>query len=281
MKAVIVAALIFGYTSVSAVIGTQQIVISDADAGWIGNKIFHNECGGKNEYLISWNDGEDFISLGIGHFIWYPDNKIGPFDESFPGLLEFIKENRRKLPDWLRDPETSRCPWQSKDELLRDLQSPKVRELRTFLIETRDLQLIFIANRLKNALPKILKTAPKEARFRIEQQFYRMASTPAGVYALVDYVNFSGEGILATERYKGKGWGLLQVLERMNGTEDGPQAIREFVQAAKETLAERVRNSPPERNEQRWTRGWRNRLNTYIDAIENNPGSPNKKEIAL
>ncbi|MBU1037693.1 MAG: hypothetical protein KJ994_01440 [Candidatus Omnitrophica bacterium] len=274
MKAVVVAALIFGYTSVSAAIGTQQIVISDADAGWIGNKIFHNECGGKNEYLISWNDGEDFISLGIGHFIWYPDNKIGPFDESFPDLLEFIKENRRELPDWLRDPETSRCPWQSKDELLRDLQSPKVRELRTFLIETKDLQLIFIANRLKNALPKILKTAPEEARFRIEYQFYRMASTPAGVYALVDYVNFSGEGVLATERYKGKGWGLLQVLERMNGTEDGPRAIREFVQAAKETLAERVRNSPPERNERRWTRGWRNRLNTYIDAIDNNPGYP-------
>jgi hypothetical protein len=154
---------------------------------------------------------------------------------------------------------------------LQDLESKKVKELRAFLVETKDLQLLFIVNRLKAALPKILKAAPEETRSSIEQQFYRMASTPAGVYALVDYVNFSGEGVLATERYKGRGWGLLQVLERMNGTEDGAQAIREFAQAAEDILTERVNNSPPQRNEQRWLCGWKKRLSTYIQVMENCP----------
>ncbi len=259
--------IIIGSLAVSTAGVAQQIFLTDQEAAWIGNKIFSNECGGKDKYLIAWNDGEDFISLGIGHFIWYPENKIGPFDESFPSLVKFIKEDGRELPGWLQSSEVLRCPWQSKDEFLRDLQSSKVHELRTFLMETKDLQLLFIINRLKGALPKILKAAPEEKRSRIEGQFYRLAATPAGIYALIDYVNFSGEGVLATERYNGQGWGLLQALERMNGTEDGAQAIREFAQADEEVLTERVNNSSPERNEQKWLRGWRMRLKTYIQAI--------------
>ena len=29
---------------------------------------------------------------------------------------------------------------------------------------------------------------------------------------MIDYVNFKGDGLKPTERYKGEGWGLLQVL---------------------------------------------------------------------
>ena len=83
--------------------------------------------------------------------------------------------------------------------------------------------------------------------------------------AITDEVSrFKGEGALTTEMYKGQGWGLLQVLERMKGTENGIQAVQEFVKAAGEILTERVNNSPPEKNEQRWLPGWKNRLNTYI-----------------
>ena len=271
IKVMLAGVIILGSFVVSTISMSQQISLTDREAEWIGNKIFCNECGGKDKCLITWNDGEDFISLGIGHFIWYPENKIGPFDESFPSLLKFIKESGRELPGWLKESEDPRCPWQTKEEFLQDLQSPKVHELRTFLMETKDLQLLFIVNRLKGALPKILKIAPEEARSHIEQQFYRLAATPAGIYALVDYVNFSGEGVLATERYEGRGWGLLQVLERMKGSEDGAAVIHEFTQAAEETLTERVNNSPPERNEQKWLCGWKKRLNTYIQAVAECP----------
>lgn len=244
----------------------QQISLNDGQAEWVGNKIFYNECGAKIENLIAWNEGEDFISLGIGHFIWYSKGKPGPFDESFPALLKFIKERGGAIPGWLKKSEDPHCPWRSREEFLRPSQDPKVRDLREFLIETRSLQLRFIVDRLNNALPKMLKAAPEELRPGIEWQFYRMAATQAGIYALVDYVNFKGEGTLATESYKGHRWGLLQVLERMNGSESGAQAVREFAQAAEDLLTDRVNNSPPPRNEKKWLAGWKKRLNTYIDA---------------
>ena len=78
IKIMLLAIGVLGCITVQIVTGVQQIALTDADAKWIGNKIFYNECSGKKEYLIDWNDGEDFISLGIGHFIWYPENKIGP-----------------------------------------------------------------------------------------------------------------------------------------------------------------------------------------------------------
>jgi len=249
----------------------QQISLTDAQADWIGNRIFLNECGGKEENIVCWNEGEDFMSLGIGHFIWYPKYKKGPFDESFPAMLKFLEERGAILPDWLKKEDGSYCPWRSREEFLLDRQNPKIRDLRKVLNLTRALQLRFIIDRLNKALPNMLAAAPKMSRSEIEKQFYRTAATPAGLYALVDYVNFKGEGILSTEGYGGRGWGLLQVLEGMEGSEAGEPAIREFVRVAEGLLTERVINSPPGRNEERWLAGWKNRLNTYIDSIPDIP----------
>jgi len=95
----------------------------------------------------------------------------------------------------------------------------------------------------------------------VQHNFGRIAAQPNGVYALVDYVNFKGEGTLVTERYKGEGWGLLQVLETMG---EGP-ALQEFSRAADKVLTRRVQNSPPERGEQRWLAGWRSRVRSYAE----------------
>ena len=38
----------------------------------LGQRIWKNECAGSVQGLVSWNEGEAFPSLGIGHFIWYP-----------------------------------------------------------------------------------------------------------------------------------------------------------------------------------------------------------------
>src|SRR5213078_1952230 len=97
-------------------------------------------------------------------------------------------------------------------------------------------------------------------RENVQIQFGRVDSSPQGCYALVDYVNFKGEGALATERYQGHGWGLLQVLENMHGTQS---ALDEFAASAKTTLRRRVANSPPERGEARWLPGWLARVDGY------------------
>src|SRR5438552_2458271 len=86
----------------------QNIAVSKKEAAAIGRKVWRNECGGTVEGLTSWNAGENFASLGIGHFIWHPQGVNGPFDESFPKLLRFFESNGIKSPSWL-SPEV-KCP---------------------------------------------------------------------------------------------------------------------------------------------------------------------------
>jgi hypothetical protein len=227
----------------------------------LGRKIWYNECRGTYTGLTSWNQGEEFASLGIGHFIWYPENHEGPFQESFPLLLEYLERHGVVLPDWLTVSVGS--PWASREEFRTDLHSERMTELRRLLSRTMPLQARFIVERLRAALPKMLAGLPRAERRRVRFQFYRMAKQPAGIYALVDYVNFKGEGLKPQERYNGHAWGLLQILQAMNGTAPGRPALDEFARCADHVLTRRVRNSPPERNEARWLPGWRQRLRTY------------------
>jgi hypothetical protein len=240
-------------------VGGSSIRLSDAQAQEIGRRIWQNECAGTVEGLTSWNVGEDFPSLGIGHFIWYPTGTTGPFEESFPGLIRYLEAEGVAVPGWLR--EASGAPWPDRAAFLRDFQSPKMRELRDLLVRTVPQQARYAAQRLERALPKMLEAAPASQREHIRGNFYRVAAEPLGMYALMDYVNFKGEGVSPSERYGGQGWGLLQVLQEMG---DGP-AMKEFSRASYAVLARRVENSPPGRNESRWLPGWRNRTLTYAN----------------
>jgi hypothetical protein len=237
----------------------QSIRLSDSQASQIGARIWQNESGGTIAGLTAWNYGEDFASLGIGHFIWYPAGRKGPFEESFPLLVRYFATNGVKIPDWLRN--ATSCPWSDRYRFLADQRSPRMEELRSLLAGTILLQARFAAARLEAALPKMLQAIPTGEREKPRKNFYRVAAERLGPYALVDYVNFKGEGTLASERYQGEGWGLLQVLEAMA---DGP-ALPEFRRAAEAVLTRRVKNSPPERGESRWLPGWKNRIRTYVE----------------
>ncbi|HYY23891.1 MAG TPA: hypothetical protein VE689_00285 [Candidatus Udaeobacter sp.] len=240
----------------------NAIALSHADVLRIGKKIWQNECNGTIAGLTSWNQGEDFASLGIGHFIWYPKGRRGPFEESFPKLVSFISKRGAKLPTVLLGMGDKACPWNSRAEFERAQHSTEMNQLRRFLVDTIDLQAEFLIARLESALPKMLAEAAPSDRANVKEQFERLARTPQGCYALVDYVNFKGEGVLHTERYQGQGWGLLQVLEAMRGSSDSG-AVDEFKRAARTVLTQRVQNSPAERNESRWLSGWIRRVNSY------------------
>ena len=251
-----------------ATLRAQGVNITDAQALSAGKKLWKNECDGTVEGLTSWNSGEDFASLGIGHYIWYPAGKHGPFEESFPELVQFFIVQKVTLPDWLKV--TEACPWQSREDFLRDRNSQRLTSLRELLAGTVAWQARFSANRLQAALPKMLGDLNPGQRTQVRQQFDRVAGSPNGVYALIDYVNFKGEGVLPTERYRGQGWGLLQVLAGMDGNPTsgpGPAATREFAASAARVLTQRVATSPAERGESRWLPGWKNRVRTY--AAEN------------
>jgi hypothetical protein len=239
------------------------ITLSHNEAIKIGKKIWQNECNGTVVGLTSWNEGENFASLGIGHFIWYPKDQRGPFEESFPKLVSFMSTRGPKLPKVVREDAQTPCPWNSRSEFLRAQQTTEMKQLRQFLADTVDLQTDFLIARLEGALPRMLAEAAPPERTNVRQQFERLAATPQGCYALVDYVNFKGEGVLHTERYQGQGWGLLQVLERMDGAAGGEAAINEFARSAKAVLIRRVQNAPAERHESRWLPGWIRRVNSY------------------
>jgi len=236
----------------------QTVKLSDAQALEIGRRIWKNECAGTVDGLTSWNKGEDFASLGIGHFIWYPTGKRGPFEESFPKLIAYLSSQGIETPAWTH----KACPWNTRAQFMADFQSPDMVQLRSLLKSTIASQARFAALRAEQALPKMLAAAPTSERAKVSANFYRVAAQPLGLYALMDYVNFKGEGTLATESYNGKGWGLLQVLETMSPT---APALPAFAKAADQVLTQRVENSPPARHESQWLPGWRNRLKTYLD----------------
>ena len=237
--------------------------ISKAELNAIGEKIFKNEAAGKKENLVYWNEGENFPSLGIGHFIWYKQGEPGIFEESFPQLTEFLKSKNVKLPKIMTENKYS--PWKDRQELinLKTKKNPDIEELTNFLYDNKDLQVMFIFKRLEASLEKMMAVSSNKENVR--KQFYRVASSPNGLYPLIDYVNFKGEGTNPKERYNGQGWGLLQVLENMKGTETGKAALTEFSNSAKFVLQRRVNNSDPSKNERKWLQGWFNRCNTYAE----------------
>lgn len=243
---------------------SAAVHLSPAETKRIGKRIWQNECNGTLAGLTSWNEGENFASLGIGHFIWYPKGARGPFDESFPKFVDFAAAQGVKLPEVLSA--KGDCPWNSRAEFNQASQTARMKELRQFLANSVDLQAEFLVQRLQQALPKMLAEAPAAERAQVQQQFDRVAASPMGCYALVDYVNFKGEGVLATERYAGEGWGLLQVLEGMSQEGDGRAAVKSFAESARKVLTRRVRNSPPHRHESRWLPGWLARINTYAQS---------------
>jgi hypothetical protein len=255
---VLLAAADSGYARESYLKGLSQKEIQS-----IGESVFKNECASKDEELIAWNEGEDFMSLGIGHFIWHPAGAIDTFEESFIKFLKYAKDSSERLPLWLDKKPFPACPWKTREDFMASAGDRRLKELREFLIKTKPNQAAFIIKRLDEALPLILKSIPKARRDATASRYNRVASTSAGIYALADYVNFKGLGILDSERYQGKGWGLLQVLEGMK--DEDTAVLEDFVRSASSVLKERVKNAPPARNEQRWLPGWQKRINSYLN----------------
>ena len=234
--------------------------------GAIGRRIYANECGSNPENLIAWNRGEEFISLGIGHFIWYPQGRSGPYSESFISFARYADHQKAKLPAMLTGDPIPGCPWPDRATYLADRNSAKARALRVFLVDTLPLQTRFLLVRLERALPRMLKTTDRNRRSEIEKKFYAVARTTRGRYALVDYVNFKGEGISPTERIGGNGWGLLQVLEDMDSQKTLISAEKEFAAAAERVLTRRAYADPRPHVRQSWLPGWTWRVRTYAGS---------------
>src|SRR6516165_8450307 len=206
--------------------------ISPDLAAKVGRRIWLNESGGDERALTVWNYGEDFMSLGIGHFIWFPAGRSAPFEESFPPMLEYLRAKGVRLPNWLDRHPIPPSPWSSRLDFERRSDSAQMIELRAFLWSTLGEQAQFLIFRAQQALPKILSSVGSvEEKERVQRQFERVARASATLYPIVDYVNFKGEGVMPSETFPDKqsgvpqGRGLKQVLLLMTGSAEGQPAL--------------------------------------------------------
>ena len=223
-----------------------DLSISPAEIRFIGLKVWQNEDALQKKELVGWNRGENWASLGIAHFTWYPKNDKGR-KGSFPDLVNFLEKHGRYFPLNIERGEKFNAPWKNRDELLRQKNSPEVLALQHYLLESVVLQMMFIVDRAQKALSILLTVAAPADREQLEKQFNRLAQTVRGRYILVDYVNLTGEG------------GLGKVLKKMKG-DDPEKAPEEFVAIAKGSLSAQALARPPQA---KWLKGWINRINTY------------------
>ncbi len=255
----------------SQLIDIDAIDLSKEELELIGQKIFMNECAAVIACLVEWNEGEAFPSLGIGHFIWYPTGVSEPFTESFPLLIKYMKAQSIILPKSLSTLKPFDAPWPTREHFLAIRGSQEIDELRHFLQSTMDAQIEYMLGRCINAFVKIINDVDVEQQTRIISILNAMLSTDGGIYPLIDYVNFKGEGLALSERYKGVGWGLKQVLLEMpNDALQGDQGdvlprniVAAFARSAKTVLKRRAENAPRSIEKDKWYPGWANRIDTY------------------
>jgi hypothetical protein len=230
----------------------------------IADQIYKNETGGNPKYLMYWSPSENFASLGYGHFIWYPAEQPVVFDQTFPDMIQYYIDNKVDIPQWLKEQKNKGIPWANRQAFQRAKGTPKYEQLKTLLINTKTLQTKFFFDRVVDAIPEIVKYVAKDKQAYIKRNYNALANTNGGWYPLIDYINFKGKGIKETEKYNNQGWGLLQVLQTMRPVSKGPQALKEFSDAAKVVLENRVKNKPSEKH---FLRGWIKRVNTYATPI--------------
>lgn len=242
----------------------KSFSVTIEDAKKIGLQIWQNEASQRKDLLVFWNPNEEFLSLGIGHNIWFPKGHAVLYAQQFPLLCNFLQNHGVQLPEWLEIAKDIGAPWTSRDEFLQDTE--RIEELRNLLISTIDLQVYFMIERLDQQLPTIIEAADIEQREKIIRNIELMKSSLYGIYALTDYLNFKGGGLNPKEKSNGDGWGLLQVLLDMPDNLTKDNVTKAFTVSAANILLRLIKNSAPDYRRIRFLHGWMRRLSTYVDS---------------
>ncbi|MDG6777949.1 hypothetical protein QCB44_04425 [Thiomicrorhabdus sp. zzn3] len=249
--------------------------LSTDDYQWIGQRIYQNECAGQPRYLTHWGKGEEFPSLGIGHFIWLPKGVEVPFEQTFPKLFDFVSASK-PAPAWLevlRKQSGSSAdfyaPWSNRQQFEQAWSSSELSSLRDWLLQTQELQARFIVQSFEARWDKALQSLDSHEQQILTQELSKLTAFKQGQFAVIDYFNFKGIGGNSKEQYQGEGWGLIEVLHNLNRNYDSAslnetQRLQAFVDSAKQRLELRVKLAPKERKESRWITGWFKRLDGYL-----------------
>jgi hypothetical protein len=232
----------------------------------IADKIDYNETRGIAANRVHWNVGENFASMGIGHFIWYPKGyRHKEFSEQFPDMIRYLSGIGLDVPKRLLRQINKGAYWNSREELNNSRNSKEYKEVLKFLSETKIQQAQFIQNKFMLDLLRLYSISNRRDMNYMNKQIKRISSRPGGWYVLIDYTNFKGIGGTPNRKYNNVDWGLKQVILNMKRyrTQD---VLLAFSKSAKYTLSQRVKNSPKSRREQenKWLQGgWSSRVKEY------------------
>lgn len=262
----LLAVSLIGMQAYSASAYDSYFNLSQEQALQIGENIWYYESNyqvDRLDLMTFWNEVEPFPSLGIGHFIWPPESYKGVFAKGrFHFFLQFLHEQGVALPLWLQ--QGRYCPWETRDEFYAVFDSERMKELRNLLLTTKSYQALFMLETVKEFCSDIDQQYPFE--HPVLDYLRQLLSSSQGLFILVDYLNFKGSGTDTgsnlSVKYKGQGWGLLQVLETMNLSEGTPLA-KAFSVAAKTLLQQRVNNAPNPEAEALWIPNWFARMDSY------------------
>jgi hypothetical protein len=231
--------------------GTQFITKIRNKKDKMFNQLSVNEGTKEKKNLAFWSTNEAFPSLGIGHFIWGTD---GVYDYVFPQFVDFLLEKSEETPPAFTFPTKYQTSLYNKLIVNGKLTYPKeawkdkesfdkstiTSELRNFLDETevKNMQREFIMQRAYKSIYSIIETEKDPTiKTKLKTRINKLINeSDNSRFALLDYINFKGNGLKTTERVNGKGWGLKQVILGMND----PIDLNSFIISAKARLKVRL-----------------------------------------
>lgn len=226
------------------------------------DNIYANETGGKQDNLIIRNNKEAVCSLGLGHFIWYPEAVTEKkFKETFPTLLVDLQKTDgvfKGAPDVVIP---SACPWASAEQLQQEKSTEVYRRIYMGLTSNagKRVQVNYMVARANEAIAETALNDDVAAK-----KINELLSTEWGTYDIVDYVNFKGNNAPG-ESYGDFTWGFKTAIRVMS--EDATLKPEVRFQIAVETLLEmRVEEAKKlGKDESSFLAGWLKRVNTYSD----------------
>ncbi|MFZ4116631.1 MAG: hypothetical protein ACOYK6_07935 [Chthoniobacterales bacterium] len=235
-----------------------SISFTDTQLSELGNRL--RSIYSPEKKMAAW-DQRGFAYIGIAQFLWYPAGTSNTFGDDWPNTASVLKDHGVDLEGWMMGP----CPWPSEKEFsdAQKQNDPRLEKLISLLSAPKAIteQARVIVENFHQAFSPISKSSivknlpPGEAEllqnnFKAVARVYDENNKPLGLFALMDYTHFKGEGIGGG--YNTQSWGLQRVLWNMQNVDPefvhSHTALETFIASAKQVLEERIVNYRIERD---------------------------------
>lgn len=193
--------------------------VSEEELSKISERLYQNVTDGNANHIVQWNNKQQSLHLGFG-FVWYPQMSDNGSKSTFPSYLRYLQNQQVPLPIWLMNAVQTGAPWSTRASFERSKNDSEMRELRRILQTTKELQALFLLDRLQKNTPRIVQQASARERERLIYNLQAMRKAKGGLYPLLDYVSFNESA-------------LPRVLSHMQKHTSHERVLEAFAESAK------------------------------------------------